>query len=289
MKVTYCPHCLNTTIVADRDWGGTVQCEAPRCEKFFHSSHAAGSPSVLSLVSTPSLPVETSPQPVATYGPVGPPPFTDPDPPSNGALPQLTGPHRCQVCFDPDDLLRLGEMNEAFGRRRWSRTHHNPLREESCRTDLYAAIYRCPGCLSLLETPSYQWGTEVTCPVESCRRVFTAPRDDVLHRIEGDAKEGVPFLFPCPACGRHLRCDTARDGRPTTGLLVVCIHPDCRQRIEIPASGRQAVRPPSVLDPIQAVQTAAQRRCRGCHAFVPANAVPCPLCGHPGAEDAPLV
>src|SRR5262249_10751214 len=138
------------------------------------------------------------------------------------------------------------------------------------------------------ETPSHQWGTQVACPVESCRAEFTAPRDDVLHRMEGDAREGVPFTFPCPACRRPLRCDTLRDGRPTTGFVVVCLHTECSQCVEIPAGGNQAARLPSVIDPVQAVKAAADRRCARCSNLVPANAVPCPMCGHPD-DDAPIV
>jgi hypothetical protein len=31
MKIAYCPHCKNPIIVADQDWGRTVECDAPRC------------------------------------------------------------------------------------------------------------------------------------------------------------------------------------------------------------------------------------------------------------------
>lgn len=283
MKVTYCPHCLNTTIVADSDWGHVVECEAPRCEKPFLTG-AANAATDAPLVMASTLPVATSPTPVKTYGPVGPRPLDDLVLPPNEPLPRLTGAHRCQVCYHPDDPHELGILREPIGRRRWSTTHHNPQRSEPCRIDVYAAIYRCPGCLGLLETPSYQWGQEVTCPVESCQVGFIAPRDDLLHRHEGDAREGVSFVFPCPACRRHLRCDTLREGVPTTGLIVVCIHTECRQRIEIPSGGSQAARLPSIIDPIQAVQSAVQRRCSACNCLVPANAVPCPMCGHPASD-----
>jgi hypothetical protein len=166
--------------------------------------------------------------------------------------------------------------------------HHNPQRTEPCRTDVYAAIYHCPRCLALLETPNYQWGAEVVCPVATCGAAFTAPRDDVLHRWEGDAQEGTTFLFPCPACGGDLRCDTLRDGLPTTGLIVVCTHADCLHCIEVPSGGSQVERLPGAMDPIQAVRTTAERRCPGCNNLVPANAVPCPMCGYPEV-DAPIV
>ena len=30
--------------------------------------------------------------------------------------------------------------------------HHNPTLKVPCRTDVYAAIYKCPLCLKLVET-----------------------------------------------------------------------------------------------------------------------------------------
>jgi hypothetical protein len=282
MKVTYCPYCLNTTIVEDRAWGGMVQCEAPRCERFFPTvKPGSGSDPLVHAV---PVDLVTSPLPVATYGPAGPPVL---DLPRSDAPTRLTGPHRCPNCYRPDDPLLLGEIHEPYGRRRWTVTHKNPYLPAPCRTDVYAAIYRCPACLTMLETPRHQWGQQVNCPVESCRHVFTAPRDDLLHRHVGDAREGVPFVFPCGGCGGSLRCDTLRDGQPTTGMLAVCVH--CNHVVHVPASGKQFVRSPSVLDPIQAVQRVPERRCRGCSGMVPANAVPCPLCGHPEFDDVIVV
>src|SRR5271155_5879462 len=82
-----------------------------------------------------------------------------------------------------------------------------------CRMDIYAAIYYCPNtqCQVLLETPSSQWGQVVACP--ACATAFEAPRDDVLHEHEGDAREGQVFRFACPSCGAPLRCDLTRNGR----------------------------------------------------------------------------
>ena len=178
-------------------------------------------------------------------------------------------------------------MHQATGRRRDTVLHHNPDRPDNCRTDVYAALYHCPKCLAMLETPRYQWGQVVCCAVDACKATFVAPRDDLLHRQQGDAKEGMPFDFPCPACGGSLRCDTLRDGQPTTGLAAVCVH--CHHVIAVPASGEQVVRTPAALDPIQAVRSVVERRCRGCNSLVPANAVPCPVCGHPEFGDVVIV
>lgn len=228
MKVTYCPYCLNTTIVEDRAWGGMVQCEAPGCERFF-ATVKTSTPSSAPLFHTVPDQLVTAPLPVSTYGPTGPAPVREPVPIPRDDLPRLTGPHPCHNCN--------GMMTEPFGLRRATVVHHNPTQQAVCRTDVYSAIYHCPGCLTLLETPSNQWGTQVACPAEACRHVFTAPRDDLLHERAGDAKEGVPIDFPCPACGAALRCDTQRDGKPTTGHLAACLA--CRHVISLPASGER--------------------------------------------------
>lgn len=232
MRSTFCPFCLNTVHIDDREWGTLVECDGPGCTHLFHAGGGRGAPDVAALVALPAEPVATQPRPVETYGPAGPVPLHDPEPEPGSAPPLLTGPHRCAVC--------RGEIHEAFGLRRHGLTHHDPARAESCRTDVYAAIYHCPVCRVLLETPAYQWSSEVQCP--HCTTMFIAPRDDVLHRHEGDARADAVFLFPCPACTQPLRCDATREGQPTTGLYVVCIHFACRHRIEIPMQVQRVAR-----------------------------------------------
>jgi hypothetical protein len=257
MRLTYCTHCARPTYVEDNEWTGDVQCDAPGCGKVFRHVQR---------------------RPVETYGPAGPPPLIDLDPPNFGPLPRLTGRHRCQVC-SRHDTSSNAYLPGAFGRRRWVAEHKNPSMPEPCRTDVYAAIYKCPLCLRLLETPAYQWGTEVTCPYEQCQKSFVAPRDDVLHRHAGDAREGLAFVFTCPACRRHLRADTLRNGQSTFGSLVVCIHPECRHRIEVPPIGRQATPSPSLPGPVETAQAAVtRRRCLNCGLMVPANLITCPVC-----------
>jgi hypothetical protein len=217
-------------------------------------------------------------RPVETYGPSGPPPLIDLDPLTLGDLPRLTGRHRCQVCYRHDSSSNA-YLPGAFGRRRLVTEHHNTTLPEPCRTDVYAAIYKCPQCLRLLETPSYQWGQEVTCPYEACQKSFVAPRDDVLHRHAGDAREGLAFAFPCPACHRLLRADTLRNGASTFGTLVVCIHPQCRQRIEVPPIGRQLTPSPAVPGPVETAQAPVGRRpCGSCGLLIPSNLITCPVC-----------
>jgi hypothetical protein len=148
----------------------------------------------------------------------------------------LTGPHYCQVC--------QGAINQPVGRRRWTILHHpdreqHPTLTDNCRTDVRAAIYGCPNCHVMLETPRYQWGRPVTCP--QCHDDFRAPFDDLLHRHEGDAGPGDVFQFACPSCQKPLRCNTHREGQPTRDLPVVCVH--CRIIITVPSAGQAVASP----------------------------------------------
>ena len=62
MKIAYCPHCRNPIIVADRDWGKPVQCDAPRCERFFPTGNAAQTSRVeIANRPAPPRPSPTSP------------------------------------------------------------------------------------------------------------------------------------------------------------------------------------------------------------------------------------
>jgi hypothetical protein len=148
--------------------------------------------------------------------------------------------------------------------------------------DIYAAIYLCPNprCQTLLETPSHQWGQRVACP--ACATSFEAPRDDILHEHEGDAREGVPFRFRCPSCHLSLRCDSTRAGRTMAGQRVVCLL--CRQMFEVPGAGA-AVRGqgPPAPDPREVLQQGGTHRCANpaCGQMIPARAEVCPLCGEP--------
>jgi hypothetical protein len=194
-------------------------------------------------------------------------------------MPLLTGPHICREC--------QGRIDRALGRRRATIVHRPASRQvlltaTNCRMDIYAAIYLCPNprCQTLLETPSYQWDQWIACP--ACSASFAAPRDDVLHENEGDAREGTPFQFRCPSCHLSLRCDSMRWGQPITGQRVAC--PRCRQIIEIPSAGTAAgSHGPAALDPREAVQQGVMHRCSNpaCGQMIPARAEVCPLCGEP--------
>jgi hypothetical protein len=257
MKIAYCPYCNNHTIVADRDWGLTVQCEAPRCERFFLTGPAGRAPSDAQVVAASPPPPRIqrpTPRPV-------PPPAAAKQPESH-----LTGAHFCQVC--------QGRISQPVGRRR-ATILHQPERppgsapRDNCRTDIYAALYRCPHCHVVLETPSYQWGKTITCPL--CLGDFTAPYDDVLHRHGGDAREGNTFQFPCPACGQSLRCDTFRQDLPTRDLPVVCVH--CHDLITVPSGGAAVGQPRQTVEPDQLCPNP------NCRQHIPARADRCPLCG----------
>jgi hypothetical protein len=140
--------------------------------------------------------------------------------------------------------------------------------------DIYAAIYWCPtpGCRHLLETPSHQWGQSVTCP--ACKTSFLAPRDDILHEHEGDAREGLVFRFRCPSCNDLLRCDSTRNGQSMRGQRVVCLR--CRNLIEVPGGGSAVS-----IDPGAEAQQGMERRCPNptCGRMIPLRAEHCPLCG----------
>lgn len=298
MKKTNCPYCNNTTYVDDRDWGLTIQCEGPRCEKFFTTAHLAEVERLARHFALPDLSAalagtdhSTGPRPSAPEEPPIPRipgktsrygfgyPFPSPSHPAPSATPRLTGPHRCQVCLGE---LRNGDAPIAFGESRLTLLHtlergRSLVLLDNCRTDIYAAIYHCPGCLTLLETPSYQWGQSVSCPVTSCGAQFTAPFDNVLHRRKGDAREGLTFEFPCPACGHLLLCDTMREGQPTAGLPVVCVHEP--HLILVPGSGLQVGETAAAVGAVEAVQQVPDRRCPECGQMVPANSSPCPNCG----------
>jgi hypothetical protein len=260
MKIAYCPYCNNRTIVADRDWGLTVQCEAPRCDRFFLTGAGGRALSDAQLVAA-SPPTPRLPDPIARRVP---PPAPQPAP-SARTESYLTGPHRCQVC--------QGAIGQPVGRRRATILHHSEalpgaVPRDNCRTDVYAALYRCPRCHVVLETPSYQWGQAISCPM--CRSDFTAPYDDVLHRHDGDV-EGDVFEFPCPACGKALRCDTHRQGRPTRDLPVVCVH--CHDLVNVPSGGVAVGQARHRAEPDQVCPNP------NCHQHIPARADRCPLCG----------
>jgi hypothetical protein len=263
MKTAYCPYCNNHTLVDNRDWGLMIQCEAPRCERFFLAGAPAAQRSDADQVA--AAPVRRSTQPPA-HSQAPPPPqrATSPSKPE----PHLTGPHRCQVCHD--------DIPRALGRRR-ATVLHQPDRArwpdlvDNCRTDIYAAIYRCPSCREVLETPRYQWGRPITCPL--CQADFTAPFDDVLHRHEGDACEGPIFRFPCPACAGALRCDTRRQGLSTRDLPVVCVH--CHHVITVPGAGF----PVAGLAGHDGQQPAHRCPNPACAQMIPGNCDVCPLCG----------
>ena len=261
MKSAYCPYCNNHTYVDDRDWGLTIRCEAPRCERFFLTGSPTRQPSDAEQVASVPGPARAPSRRVAAPAPVP----TRPEP-------ALTGPHPCQVCG--------GHITQPTGRRRATILHQpdrsrRPELVDNCRTDIYAAIYRCPDCRGILETPRYQWGLSVTCP--HCGGDLVAPHDDVLHRHEGDAGEGPVFQFSCPACDRSLHCDTHRQGRPTRDLPVVCIH--CHHLIAVPGSG-------AALHAAPTSPSGPERRCGNpaCGRLVPANCDACPLCRAPFAS-----
>ena len=208
MRRQRCPYCQGMVDVLNSDLGRMVQCDKVRCAGWF-------------LV-TPEQSVELDPAP------------SEPAILDAPGKPRLTGPHRCLVCS--------GETSHVFNRRRCTVVHRSQLpdRPDNCRMDVYAAIYFCPHCIgeTLLETPFYQWGRDVTCPV--CTNTFQSPRDDVLHEHAGDAREGVTMAFRCPSCASELRCDTIRRGQPITGTRVVCFR--CQHILIIPGHGEAVAR-----------------------------------------------
>ena len=265
MRRARCPHCNNVNVIADDEWGQLTQCEGPRCRRIFM---AGGLSSEQDDDPSPPTPSPPRPAPRAAPATVFPPP-----------MPLLTGPHICRDC--------QGRIDRALGRRRATIVHRPASRQvlqaaTNCRMDIYAAIYLCPNprCQTLLETPSYQWDQWINCP--SCAISFEAPRDDVLHEHEGDAREGVAFHFRCPSCDFALRCDSTRLGRPIMGQRVACLR--CRQIIEVPSAGAGAGgQGPTGYDPREAVQQGLLHRCSNpaCGRMIPARAEMCPLCGEP--------
>jgi hypothetical protein len=285
MRRAHCPHCNNVNVIDDEEWGQLTQCEAPGCRRLFMTggkqSETEGSPPPVPPRPAGSLHHATPAPPVPSAVP-------RPGAPVAAAAvqappkPLLTGPHVCHTC--------RGEIGQALCHRRATIVHRAAARDgqppgATCRMDIYAAIYFCPNprCQTLLETPRYQWSERVTCP--SCSTSFEAPRDDILHEHEGDAREGIPFRFHCPSCYLPVCCDSTQSGRPMRGQRVVC--PRCRQIIEVPGAGT-AVREqgPAVPDPREVVQQGRLHRCTNpaCGQMIPARAEVCPLCGERQGE-----
>jgi hypothetical protein len=261
MRRARCPYCNNVNVIAEADWGQIARCEAPRCGRIYQSGAAQSLSSVTDATSTP--PASPRRRPAA--------PSVTPLP-----KPRLTGPHVCHAC--------QGEINQALAHRRATIVHRRAAQEGQpagapCRMDVYAALYYCPNpsCQTFLETPSYQWGREVTCP--ACQSPFLAPLDDVLHEHAGDAREGQGFRFRCPSCDATLQCDSTREGKPVAGLRVVCRF--CHIVIDVPAGGvslgPQALATP---DPQEALHHGGSRRCSNpaCGQIIPARAERCPVC-----------
>jgi hypothetical protein len=214
MRSVRCPHCENVNLVSDAEWGQNFRCEGPGCNRVFRpgGAHATRTPAPRSEHGVVAVPSRTEPRR---------PSLTVPSAPAQQPI-HLTGPHYCRICgiaLAVPFRIRRGTICHAL------RTS-DPSRREPCRTDVYAAIYRCPGCLEWLDR-------EVVCPC--CGLSFLAPRDDVLHEMSGDAREGVPFGFACSSCGLPLQCDRTRQGQPLVGQRVVCFF--CHHLIQVPSAG----------------------------------------------------
>lgn len=200
-----CPRCQRHLLVGIRDLGQLVTCDKPRCGMVFKALLPPRKqiPTPPPILRRPGLPTELL----------------------------LTNPHLCPTC--------KGELSTPVGFRRAAVVHRRmgAAEADSCRMDVFAAIYLCPGCQprKLLETPSYQCGKEVVCP--GCRLAFTAPLFNLIHELVGDYREGEVMRFECPACNGHLQCDTRREGKATAGLPVVCLH--CLELISVPPYGER--------------------------------------------------
>jgi DNA-directed RNA polymerase subunit RPC12/RpoP len=251
MKTVRCPYCENHMPIADNEWGTTVECVAPGCGRFFLSGFG--------------MPGWQPPEPTPTPAPRPARP-SEPEPPRpHPREPLLTGPHRCLVC--------AGEIHTPYGLRRHTILHR--AGPEPCRTDVYAAVYFCPGCgeQALLESPSYQWGQEGECP--RCHHKFVVPRDDVLHERPGDRGDAPAFTFACPQCAGTLECETR-----FAGARVVCRH--CRHVIEVPPAGDSVgTAATSAHDPLRAIHDSGLMRCPNpaCGQHVPKRGTHCPVCG----------
>src|SRR5262249_47984589 len=137
-------------------------------------------------------------------------------------------------------------------------------------TPVYAAVFKCPFCHTLLEAPAEQGGLRSACP--ACLRAVDVPRVDVRLTPGTNPGESGWFAFPCPACQRPLPCPTEHAGETVT-----CLH--CEYPVQVPLTGTGfGVHEDLRGDPRRAIQEGGRRRCGNCDAHIPTRASVCPVC-----------
>jgi DNA-directed RNA polymerase subunit RPC12/RpoP len=238
-----CPSCGQKTGLPPYVEVALISC--PRCKTLFQASVTGR----YELV----VPSPTVVEPSA----VRPPPEPEPEAPPG---PMLTSPHRCQQCKQ--------SINQSFGKQ--ATTVNCPLCKY--RTSIYAVLYHCPSCGTLLESPSTCEGADATCP--SCKKRFRVPQNLLQVTLPKDATDDW-FGFYCPNCERSVVAK-----REDVEKRAVCPH--CLVVLAVPplgyhVSGANASTP---SDPLESLHKTAEMRCENCMAVIPKNCETCPRCGN---------
>jgi hypothetical protein len=178
--------------------------------------------------------------------------------PQTQETPLLTDPHLCYQCG--------GELDVLAARRRC--TVDCPWCDH--RTAVYAIVYRCLGCGSLLASPGAMEGEATHCP--KCGVDVEVPRDEVFRAV-GEPVDDRWFAIACEHCQGTLEALKAK-----VGQLGVCRH--CLKPVRVPKWGYHlAEGGGGILDPLAALGEGGLRHCPHCKLLKPSRATVCPHCG----------
>jgi hypothetical protein len=234
--LTVCPYCYEQLQLTDRERGRPIKC--PRCASFFDAD----------LEQSLEVPFQRG-RATGTQAQWH---------TAAARTTRLTADHTCHQCRDP--------LSVPTGLRRCTILCPGCQR----KTSVYALIYHCPNCRTLLESPETHAGKHAICP--NCHRALVVPRD-LLLRGGHEAAENH-FLFRCAACTR-----IAESPRPDAGKHAIC--PYCLVVILIPFSGtsKASQLTDAALDVSEAIQRGTTMHCRHCGLERPKRAASCPMCG----------
>jgi len=196
----------------------------------------------------------------------------------HGRTTRLTSPHFCQHprCRCPIEV--------GIGRREYT------IACPGCNhpTSVYAVVYRCPVCQTILESPanlltrtaprplylreeepSAPRSRNETCP--ACRRSVVVPFD-VTERRSRLPLQPEEFQFACPNCGERLQSEKRH-----VGLRTVC--PACLYIVSMPRYGEAETETmPRVADPREALSPCGDYACPHCGNHIPVRSAACPVC-----------
>jgi DNA-directed RNA polymerase subunit RPC12/RpoP len=210
----------------------------PRCRAIFSKKPSS---EVQNAPPPPAAPDETEPEPSPPPGPL------------------LTSPHPCHQCKRP--------IAEAFNKQ--ATTVQCPWCKY--RTSIYAVLYHCPSCGSLLESPSSYEGVGETCP--ACQKRIQVPRN-LLQAVPPRDVTDAWFGFNCPNCFKSVVAK-----KEDVETRVVCPH--CLVVLDVPPLGYHldGAKSSTPSDPLESLHKGAETKCPWCLASVSKNCETCPRCG----------